>query len=254
MKLALFSVVLLLFFATGVVTLLGIIKRLDIERKYLNALFSAFLLELTAAVLILFSSTDFFAESGLTPQESAQIAVIQEWFADASPDAIRQQLTEWQSQNQEAPASVELTQALDEATQQVSSLERTLEQKQQQIKWLEAELDTRREAVLRLSRLERQFLVRVADLNSKISEWGSSINFRWQPEDKRDVALMLQEAFKEIGFMPELEIPNDDPLLAHDILVRYQRSKDFKEVGFLTHQTVAFIVQDYLTSANAGVN
>lgn len=254
MKLALFSVVLLLFFATGVVTLLGIIKRLDIERKYLNALFSAFLLELTAAVLILFSNTDFFSVDSMTSQDAAQVAIIRDWFADAPPEAIRQQLTDWQSLAQVENPSAELKGELERASQRVESLENTLEQKQKQIKWLEAELDTRRQAVLRLSRLERQFLVRVADLNSKISEWGSSVNFRWQPEEKRDVALMLQEAFKEIGFMPELEIPNDDPLLAHDILVRYQRSKDFKEVGFLTHQTVAFIVQDYLTSANAGVN
>lgn len=254
MKLALFSVVLLLFFATGVVTLLGIVKRLDIERKYLNVLFSAFLLELTAAVLILFSSTDFYVDTEITDHQSAQLAVLNDWFKDASAQRIDEQLTQWKTQASSDHEADLLQEELQQVIAQVATLEQSLDQKQTQIKWLEAELEARREAVLRLSQLERQFLVRLADLNSKISEWGSSINFRWQPEEKRDVALMLQEAFKEIGFMPELEIPNDDPLLAHDILVRYQQAKDFKEVGFLTHQTVAFIVQDYLTSANSGVN
>lgn len=254
MKLALFSAVLLLFFATGVVTLLGIVKRLEIERKYLNVLFSAFLLELVAAVLLLFNSTDFYSEPAITAEQEQKLMVLADLFPGKSAEDVRQQLQALQLERDDASKQLEYQQAAEEAERQIALLKESLEQKQDQIKWLKAELNARSEAVVKLSRLERQFLVRVAELNSKISEWGSSINFRWQPNDKREVALMLQEAFKEIGFMPELEIPNDDPLLAHNILVRYQEAKNFKEVGFLTHQTVAFIVQDYLTSANPGVN
>ncbi len=57
---ALFYVVLFLFAVTGIVTILGMIKKVDIEQKYLNGLFSALILELITAVLYIFSNTDFF--------------------------------------------------------------------------------------------------------------------------------------------------------------------------------------------------
>jgi len=57
---ALFYVVLILFAITGIVTILGLVQKVMIEKKYLNALFSALILELIAAVLYLFSNTEFF--------------------------------------------------------------------------------------------------------------------------------------------------------------------------------------------------
>lgn len=60
MESALFYVVLFLFLCTGVVTLLGIIQKVSIEKRYLNGFFGALILELVAAVLFLFSNTDFF--------------------------------------------------------------------------------------------------------------------------------------------------------------------------------------------------
>ena len=47
---ALFYVVLLLFAATGIVTLLGLVQKVTIEKKYLNALFSARPVRLTMEV------------------------------------------------------------------------------------------------------------------------------------------------------------------------------------------------------------
>ena len=250
MKLALFCVVLVLFFATGVITLLGIIQRVDIERKYLNALFSAFILELTAAVLFLFSATDFFAPEPLTQTQATQLSLIEQYQPNTSNTELELmlsrageygQLTE-SLENQLAESELRLI----NLTQANQKYLQDLDAKNNQIKWLNDELNSRKEAVVRLANLERQFLVRMSELNSKIGLWGTSINFQWQPDEKREIALMLQEAFKEIGYMPSLEIPNDDPMLAHDILVRYQTEKKFKEVGFLTPQVVAFIIQDYL--------
>jgi len=252
MKLALFGVVLVLFFATGVITLLGIIQRVQIERKYLNALFSALVLELIAAVLFLFTDTDFFT------QPTVDEIVLQEVseFMAQHPDLYIPELLNKGLQfdsvqaflTQERLDHQKDGQSLVRLQNEVTQLKQQIAQRNDQVKWLNDELETRKNAVLRLSKLERQFLVRMSELNSKIGEWGTSVNFQWQPNEKRDIALMLQEAFKEIGFMKELEIPNDDPMLAMDILVRYQTEKKFSEVGFLTHQTIAFIIQDYLKS------
>lgn len=250
MKLALFAVVLMLFFATGVITLLGIVQRVAIERKYLNALFSALILELIAAVLFLFSATDFFAGEPLTTEQSQTLAVVEQYYPGLSSLEFEQRVAAEREQlNEQALQSKKLATAdsvIMDLQAQLTDFEDQLAAKEQQLKWLQDELITRNQAVVRLSQLERQFLVRMSELNSKIGQWGTSINFQWQPDGKREIALMLQEAFKEIGFMPALEIPNDDPLLTHQIMVRYQQAKEFKEIGFLTPQVIAFIIQDYL--------
>ena len=253
MKLALFSVVLVLFFATGVITLMGIVQRVQIERKYLNALFSALILELIAAVMFLFTDTDFFTQptvEELVLQDVAEFmiqhpnAYVPELLTKGLQfDAEQHRLSLRQSEDEQAERDNAQLQA------QVMQLQAQLVQRNDQLKWLNDELEVRKGSMVRLAKLERQFLVKMADLNSKIGEWGTSVNFQWQPEEKREIALMLQEAFKEIGFMKELELPNDDPMLAMDILIRYQTERKFKEVGFLTHQTIAFIVQDYLKSS-----
>ncbi len=246
MKTALFAVVLILFLATGVITLLGIIQKLSIDKKYLNALFGAFILELTASVLLLFSGTDFYSTQPINTPQTELFSKIQQRFPGEDEEQLLSRLLahlqfneEIRVLNSELSSAKEVQAALDKS---IVSLESELEQRSDQIKWLKNELNVRTEAVIQLARLERQFLVKMAELNSRIVDWGSSINFRWQSEEKRDVALLLQEAFKEIGFMAELEIPNDNPMLTHEILVRFQEANNFKEVGFLTPQVVAFIV------------
>jgi hypothetical protein len=254
MKIALFAVVLVLFFATGVITLLGIIQRVEIERKYLNGLFGALILELVAAVLFLFSATNFFDDEAPVA-ESETFALVQQYFPNQSLSEIKASL-EMHDDLQAVVTELESdlsqkTDLLTELTFQRDSYETDLAARSDQLKLVNDELIARQAAVVRLEELERRFLVRMSELNRKISEWGTTVNFRWQPEEKRELAGMLQEAFKEIGFMGELEIPNDDPLLTHEVLVRYQQQKEFQKVGFLTHQTVGFIVQDYLQNSNS---
>jgi chromosome segregation ATPase len=213
-------------------------------------LFSAFILELTAAVLFLFSATDFFAPEPLSTQQTAQLALVKQYLPDVSNSELESLLSSALQIEASLTAAeaqrAEVESQLQGLSRDIDELNLDLESKNKQIKWLNDELNSRKTDVIRLANLERQFLVRMSELNSKIGLWGTSINFQWQPDEKREIALMLQEAFKEIGYMPSLEIPNDDPMLAHEILVRYQKEKKFKEVGFLTPQVVAFIIQDYL--------
>jgi hypothetical protein len=67
MKLTLFFIFTSIFTATAAITLLGVVKKIAIESKYLNVLFTALLLEVTAAVITLFKGTDFFYEKAPPP-------------------------------------------------------------------------------------------------------------------------------------------------------------------------------------------
>ncbi|MBU2863885.1 hypothetical protein KO489_08550 [Reinekea forsetii] len=220
----------------------------------MNKLFFALILELSGAVIYLFTETEFF-EVTATPTPVSEIhslaAELSQRFPDESVSSIEARLRLYdgiESALEDSNAEIDkLSTELSVLAQEQINLEQELELRVNQIKLLNSEIKARQEAMAKLTKLEKQFLVKMAELNSRISEWGASINFRWQPEEKREVALMLQEAFKEIGFMEANELPNDDPMTAHAILERYQKKKRFKEVGFLTPQVVAFIVQDYLS-------
>jgi hypothetical protein len=223
MESALFYVVLFLFLCTGIVTLLGIIQKVSIEKRYLNGLFGALILELVAAVLYLFSNTDFFAKK--IPVGDCLIAKseVPKAFHDKNKAELVNLLNTY----------VDDLKKLKEYETEIERLKQTI-----------ADYEVCQNELIRL---QKQFLVKMANLNSKISEWGTSVNFRWNSEDKKQVAFMLQEAFKEIGFMSHQEVPNNDPEVAYQLLVRYQNEKNFYKVGFLTSEVIAFIIRDYLS-------
>ena len=223
MESALFYVVLFLFLCTGIVTLLGIIQKVSIEKRYLNGLFSALILELVAAVLYLFSNTDFFAKK--IPVDDCLMA------KSEVPKAFHDK------------SKAELVHLLNTYGDDLKKLE----EYGTEIERLKESMADFEGCKNELNRLQKQFLVKMANLNSKISEWGTSVNFRWNPEDKKELALMLQEALKEIGFMSQQEVPNNDPEVAYQLLVRYQNERKFYKVGFLTSDVIALIIRDYLS-------
>ena len=55
-----FSVFIVIFLATATITLLGLIKKVNIEDRYLDRLFVVLILEVVGAVIGLFGSADFF--------------------------------------------------------------------------------------------------------------------------------------------------------------------------------------------------
>jgi len=133
----------------------------------------------------------------------------------------------------QVPPYDDVTLALDARIREIGQLRRELEGLQRE-----------QQAYLQI---RENFLVRMAELNARISKVGASINLIYRPQQKRDIAGMLLAAFKEIGFMPDDETPDDDPFRAHELLIHYQRSKDFGQTGYLTSQVVALIILDYLS-------
>jgi hypothetical protein len=62
MKAAMFTLFFILFAATSVITLLGVLDLIKVREGYLNALVASLLLELIAAMITLFKKTSFFGD------------------------------------------------------------------------------------------------------------------------------------------------------------------------------------------------
>ncbi|WP_428243614.1 hypothetical protein [Gynuella sp.] len=246
----LFYVVLFIFTVTAIVTLLGIIQKLSIKEQYLNKLFTTLVLELVTAVLYMFSQTDFFG----TYHEPDMIVLARTELADTYADRSAQEiadvlneLPEMQRKLQQTEQEVtQLTQVLQLQQPGYDEVTLALADTRKQLSQLQLQLTDTLPYKSKYMALQKQFLVRMAHLNALISEWGTSINFRYRPEEKKEVALLLQEALKEIGFMDANLLPDDDPVKSYELLVAYQKKKRFSEVGYLTSAVVAFIIQDYL--------
>ncbi|MDH3387935.1 MAG: hypothetical protein OEN02_08505, partial [Gammaproteobacteria bacterium] len=247
--------VLLLFAATGIVTILGLVQKVSIDRKYLNALFAALVLELVAAVLYLFSNTNFFG-----PQSDDDVLVVpRSELPTAQRDLSTREIVASlnavaANRNALAQMERELESLKDTMAVQVppyDDVTLALDARIREIAGLRGSLEALRAERAGFQKMRKNFLVRMADLNARISELGGTVNFNWQPGEKREIAAMLQSAFKQIGFMPDDEQPGDDPGRALRLLVDYQRAKNFGTTGFLTSQVVALIILDYLSPVSS---
>jgi hypothetical protein len=221
-------------------------------------LFSALILELIAAVLYMFSNTDFFQPEPRAdelvllrselPQAHMDIAsseVVEMLAIHASNrEKLRQTEQELISVRSQIAVQVppydDVTLALDTRIREIRALQGDL-----------ARLNTEQQGFLKI---RENFLVRMAELNSHISGVGASINLIYRPEHKREIAGMLLSAFKQIGFMPADEAPGDDPFRANELLILYQQSKNFGQTGHLTSQVVALIILDYLSPISQNGN
>ncbi len=217
MQHVLFYTILGIFLATAAVTLLGITKKIDIHREYLKPLFSALILELVAAIILLFGKTDFFGPSVKDFRESLperfQSVEIEEAFVQ-----IRSELKQY-----------------PELSKQVIQLETQKET-------INLDLTARK---AELFALEKNFLVKMARLNDEIGNYGTSINFLYNPGDeKRALAMEVQEALSELGYYNG-EI-DGDPNRTHAALVNYQEMKGFEVTGFFSNATVVAMIMDHL--------
>lgn len=255
---ALFYVVLVLFAATGIVTLMGLVQKVTIEKKYLNALFTALILELIAAVLYLFSSTEFFEPAPTQDQLVLPRVELPQAHRDISPADVIRMVTDHdanQTRMQQAEQDLmSLRSLMAEQVPPYDDVVLALDTRIREIRDLKNDLGRLQAEQVAFDKIRENFLVRMAELNTRISEIGTSINLIYRPEQKREIAGMLQSAFKQIGFMPDDEMPNDDPFEANELMIRYQLSKNFGQTGYLTNQVVAFIIQDHLSPVSNNGN
>jgi len=217
MQQILFFSFLTIFIATAVITLLGITKRIAIHREYLKPLFSSLILELVAAVILLFTKTGFFSPS--------------------AEDIIKKMPARFQNlETGEAISSIKLE------LERYPELSSRLIQLEEDCKKTRENLDKKN---TELEELEKNFLVKMAKLNAEIGNYGTSINFLWNPsEDKRGICMEVQEALSELGHYSGAI--DGDPQKTHDALVRYQELKGFEVRGFFSTATVIAMILEHL--------
>lgn len=182
----LFWIFVTIFSATAIITLLGITNVIKIQSNFLTAMFSALILEVVAAIILMFNSFDFTGESGQTNYvEILQKANINTPLNTRDTAYYIAQLIK--NSNNGEPVESELLA-------------------------LNNELDSLMEALLNcegrstqyeteLNELEQTFYIKIKRLRDLISKYGGFINIAFQEKEKEDVYRMLIDIFKDLGMI-----------------------------------------------------
>ncbi|MCI4650377.1 hypothetical protein [Phaeodactylibacter sp.] len=192
MKEALFWIFIIIFSLTAIITLLGITGVIKtIKENYLNALFTALILEVVAAVVLLFQNTDFLTgpvadgpcleevitRSGLTAQAGQA--------ANASDFLVEQ---------------LKRLSVLDAATGDQALLAAQLQERDSLLEVANTEIEA---LETELQQLGQQFYTKITKLRNYISQYGGFINLAWRAEDKAPVYRLLIEIFGDMGLIQD---------------------------------------------------
>lgn len=228
----LFYVVLIIFVVTAIVTILGIIQKVSIEKKYLNGLFASLILELVAAVIFMFANMDISAQ-----------AAIQNSHIDESVQQVSQLKSETAAVDKfilTLPADIrgtvdEVHSNLQKKYLELSDANKGLGKAQEKIVTLQQQLSEK-----------KGFLNKVSELENTRIKLENTINLKHETDKKIDVYLLIQKILQRIGYY---QGPLDgDPLKTQDSLKNYKISVGLTDERWLTtvtQQTVIFIVRDY---------
>ncbi len=166
----LFYTFIVIFGITAVITILGITGVIKtIHKKYLNALFTALIIEVIGAVIGVFKSADFFQE-GQIPEK-----IYTETFIEPSGDyhddlfRIITELNHVEDYEHVSTTNTELELELDQCILDYNRLTDDL------------------------NRLDKNFYVYIIKLRNAMNEFGGSINICFKPEQKQEIYDLLQE-------------------------------------------------------------
>lgn len=219
MEIVLFLVVIAIFLATAIVTLLGVAGRIRIEGKYLWPLVSGLLLENAAAVIFLFTATDFFNPSGME-----FIKTLPAQVRGSTLDESRSKIANLLKAAARVP---DLNSKMGDLVQQNGKLRSRIE---------------------KLERYEQHFLIRLVKLYRDAGEFGNSVNLVYPPSpQKRQICRRLQELLAELGYYDGSL--DGDPETTREALIRYQTDKGFTVVGYFAKPTVDAMIADHLKLA-----
>ena len=216
----LFGVFMFIFVATAAISLLGLIKKVNIDDKYLSKLFALLVLEVIGAVIGLFGSADFFGTSA--PDFIAEL-----------PPAVRSD-------------SIEVTR--QEITRVVAEREQyrgERDELQEQANETSAELG-------RYAELEDNPFLLFARLSSDINKNGGLfINLTFRPQEKQEEAARICDALR--GLYGATGCSDPDPFSVSQRLSTYQQAWQFKATdGYFGQQTLVAIINEYLLLARGG--
>ncbi len=189
-KQALFWIFIAIFTVTATITLLGITGVIKtIKEQYLKALFTALILEVVAAVLVLFNNMDFGERQG----HSLQGILTRAGVMHTLP-AQTDHETYIINQLREGKQVAELEAQLDSLTQILESRERELAE-------FKAEM----------AELDKSFYIKITRLRDLINEYNGFINIAYQDAEKQNVYRLLVDIFETLG-----QVSNDTRLYLDD--------------------------------------
>lgn len=185
-----------IFSITAIITLLGITGVLkSIKERYLNVLFTSLILEVVAAVLILFKSTDF--TSGANYSSLFEKAGIADESALADPEGyILSKLSE-NSKN-------------SDAQEQRDSLSQLLAQSRKLLEDCEGEV----------GQLDKSFFTKMSRLRILMYDFDGFITLNYKENGKKEVYKLLASIFESLQ-----KVPSEKDLFTPDNEVKTEELK-----------------------------
>lgn len=219
----LFYIFIGIFGITAIITILGITGVIKtIHKKYLNALFTALIIEVIGAVIGVFKSADFFQE-GKIP-EKIYAATYLESSGNYHDDLFKiiTELQHIEDYEDISSKNMELELELDQCITDYNKLTDDL------------------------NRLDKNFYVYIIKLRNSMNEFGGSINISFRPDQKQEIYDLLQEIL--IVLKPNFFDSNDTD--KHQQIQKawmdFKQSHGRVETSLVLEYDIVLLVRDYL--------
>ncbi|HMQ49479.1 MAG TPA: hypothetical protein PKA00_18525 [Saprospiraceae bacterium] len=228
---ALFWIFVAIFTVTAVITLLGITGVLkNIKEKYLNALFTALILEVIAAVIVVFRGFDFNSTPVNNGPDLSQIISKAGLASSLSPEEDKENFILTQMK-----AGLELPQL----KKQLDSLVQVLKTKEEALQQLQSEYDE----------LDKSFYSKIIRLRQHIHQYDGFVNIAFQENEKEEVYVLLASILETLG-----RATNDSPVYQDEARTQVNKAAVKKtyiafreEYGKLTESKDYIYVTEYDT-------
>lgn len=252
MKWILFAVFIGIFAATAVVTILGLIQKVNIKDGYLKGLFSALIIEVIGVVITLSQTADLMSDpladyKAKLPQE-VQILTEEQQIEYIKTLSIRPKQCD--------DCDFEIDNLLEILPKNIPGRTPKDILNSVRLSLVDGESFKNGFSVCSVKLNEclvksNDLMTKIAILSSHIQKHGSTVNFQYDSgsKDKQEIALLTLEVLGELGhFQGKAEA---DPLLAHKSLVMYQSSKNIvPTTGNLGKKTLVQLFNDVINSEN----
>ena len=182
----LFWIFIAIFTSTAVITLLGITNVINIKNNFLNAMFTALILEVIAAVIVLFQGFDFNEKPSVDLNELITEANLTSQLGPReNPEAFII------SRLKKSENLGTLDQALASAKQEADSLMRVIDTCQGKSGAIEEDL----------GKYKGSFLGKIQSLRELISKYGGFVNIAFKESEKDEVYKLLISIFTDLGMV-----------------------------------------------------
>lgn len=188
-QIVLFWVFITIFSATAVITLMGITNVIDIKNNFLNAMFTALILEVIAAVIVLFQGFDFSDKeptvdlneliseanlsTGLGPRQNPEAFIISKLKASEEVEGLNQKLV---TVKVEADSLMEVLRNCEGKSGVINQ---------------------------DLGKYKGSFFGKLTRLRELVSSYGGVINIAYEKSKKDEVYKLLINIFVDLGMVIE---------------------------------------------------